>query len=31
MRVLSHVSVPNMGGLNIDNDLANYVADNFKN
>jgi len=31
MKVLSHVSVPNMGGLHIDKDLADYVADNFKN
>ena len=30
MRVLAHVSVPNMGGLQVDKDLAEYIADNFK-
>ena len=30
MKVLSHVSIPNTGGLNIDEELADHIADNFK-
>ena len=31
MRVLSHVSLPNVGGIQFDNLLAEYVAAEFKN
>jgi molecular chaperone DnaK (HSP70) len=30
MRVLSHISVPNIGGLSIDEQLASYIADEFQ-
>lgn len=30
MRVLSHISVPNFGGLQVDLSLAEYVASEFK-
>jgi len=27
LRVLSHVSVPNVGGLQVDKELADFIAD----
>lgn len=30
LRVLSHVSVPNVGGLDVDASIAEYVASQFQ-